>query len=174
MLTAGQRYDIIVEANATAGNYQMRASWQNTCATNYNWDSGLAIIWYDNYSTEGPISVSIGFTETCTNEDISNLTPYVPITVDAPSSFSEVSVNYSWPGLFYWTINDSSLYLNWSNPTTLMEYKNEDVFPTPYNVYPLTTVNEWVYWVIVDSTVSFVLLLSKLRLFTEVEANFET
>lgn len=152
MITVGQRYDIIVEANATAENYWMRAGWQNSCATNYAWDNGLGIIRYNNTSTEDPTSVRPGFEDSCADEDISNFTPYVPITVGAAAYQAEVDVNYAWPGLFFWTINSSSLYLNWSDPTTLKAYKNESIFPSDYNVYPLTVVNEWVYWVIEDAT----------------------
>lgn len=49
-----------------------------------------------------------------------------------------------------WTINNSSLYLNWSDSTNLRIANNQSVFPTDYNVYPLPTSNEWVYWVIND------------------------
>jgi hypothetical protein len=152
MITVGQRYDIIVEANATEGDYWMRAGWQNTCATNYAYDNGLGIIRYNNSSTAEPTSVSPGFADSCADADYSLFTPYVPITVGAASYQNEADVGYSYPGLFFWTINNSSLYLNWSDPTTLKAYKNESIFPTDYNVYPLTVVDEWVYWVIVDDT----------------------
>jgi len=38
---------------------------------------------------------------------------------------------------FTWTLNSSSLYLNWSDPTTLKVFKNETIFPTDYNVVPI-------------------------------------
>lgn len=155
-MTVGQRYDIIVEANATTGNFWMRANWQNYCATNYNWDNGMGIIRYDNSSTDDPTTsrTVYNYTESCIDEGISNLVPYVPIAVDSPIVVPELTIDYTWPNndMFYWNFNGTSLYLNWSDPTTLKEYKNESVFPTEYNVYPLTSVNKWVYWVIVDST----------------------
>jgi len=152
MISIGQRYDIIVEANATAGNYWMRAGWQNSCATNYAWDNGLGIIRYDSTSTSDPTSTGPDFPASCADEDISKFVPYVPITVGDATYEDIVNVGYQWPGLFLWTINSSSLYLNWSDPTTLKTYNNDSIFPTPYNIYPLTTVNEWVYWVIQDAT----------------------
>jgi hypothetical protein len=54
--------------------------------------------------------------------------------------------------LFTWTINSSSLFLNWSSPTNLKVYNNESIFPTDYNVISLPQVDEWVYIVIQDET----------------------
>lgn len=142
MITVGQRYDIIVEANATAGNYWMHAGWQNNCATNYAVGNDLAIIRYDSSSTEDSTSVGPVFASSCADEPLASFTPYVPITVGSAAYQNFSSVGYSYPGLFFWTMNGSSLYLNWSNPTTLRAYNNESIFPTALNVAPLTVVDE--------------------------------
>jgi hypothetical protein len=152
MITVGQRYDIIVEADAAVGDYWMRAGWQNTCAPNRAAGNDLGIIRYNSSSTDDPVSVSPIFTASCADEPIEKFTPYVPITVGAASYEQLVEAGYAYPGLFLWTMNGSSLYLNWSNPTTLKAYKNESIFPTQENVEPLTMIDEWVYWVIQDDT----------------------
>lgn len=154
-ISMGQRYDIIVTANATAGNYWMRAGWVNYCATNDMYANDFAIIRYDETSTALPTSVAQKeVAASCADEDFSNFVPWVPITV------GEASLGYSVVGLTYelfnntnrWYFNASTFWLDWSNPTTLMAYKGESVFPADINVYPLTQVDEWVYWVIIDDT----------------------
>lgn len=54
-------------------------------------------------------------------------------------SFSEAAVNTENLGfvlsenLFHWTINSTSLLIDWANPTTLRIFNNETIFPTEYN-----------------------------------------
>lgn len=153
-ISMGQRYDIIVTANATAGDYWMRAGWVNYCATNIMYADDFAIIRYDESSTALPTSVAQQeVAASCADEDVSHLVPWVAITVGEASLGSVIGVNYYLTDNFNrWYFNNSTFWLNWSNPTTQMAYKGEAVFPADINVYPITQVDEWVYWVITDDT----------------------
>jgi FtsP/CotA-like multicopper oxidase with cupredoxin domain len=56
---------------------------------------------------------------------------------------------------FTWTINSTSLVLDWEKPTTLRIFDDESIFPTEYNVEPveITTADPvWAVYVIQDLT----------------------
>jgi hypothetical protein len=44
------------------------------------------------------------------------------------------SLSFAFSNAFTWTINSSSLWLNWTNPTTLRIFNDESIWPTDYNV----------------------------------------
>jgi hypothetical protein len=54
---------------------------------------------------------------------------------DADVTQEDLSLAFS--DYFTWTINSSSLYLNWSDPTILRIFNDEAVFPTDYNIVAL-------------------------------------
>jgi FtsP/CotA-like multicopper oxidase with cupredoxin domain len=152
LISIGQRYDIIVEATAESGDFWLRAGWQSLCGTNLNAANAVGIVRYDASSTADPTTTYVALAESCQDEPLTNLVPYVPLTVGEAYSENILDLAFKFDNAFLWTINTSSLYLNWSDPTTLKIYNNESIFPTEYNVQPLTMVDEWVYWVIQDSS----------------------
>lgn len=152
LISIGQRYDIVVEATESSGDFWFRAGWQSLCAANNNPDNAVGIVRYDASSTADPTSTGTTYDDSCQDEPLANLVPYVPLTVGEAYSEEILSVAFKFENAFLWTINTSSLYLNWSDPTTLKIYNNESVFPTPYNVQALPMVDEWVYYIIQDSS----------------------
>ena len=58
VISMGQRYDIIVEANATTGDFWMRGGWISACQTNSDPDNITGIIRYDSSSTADPTTTS--------------------------------------------------------------------------------------------------------------------
>jgi hypothetical protein len=50
----GQRYDVIVTASESSGDYWMRAIPQESCSNNDNVDNILGIVRYDSSSTADP------------------------------------------------------------------------------------------------------------------------
>jgi FtsP/CotA-like multicopper oxidase with cupredoxin domain len=50
----GQRFDIVVEASESSGNYWMRAIPQTTCSDNDNFDNIKGIVMYDTTNTTEP------------------------------------------------------------------------------------------------------------------------
>jgi FtsP/CotA-like multicopper oxidase with cupredoxin domain len=131
----GQRYDIIVEANAEVGDYWLRAGWQPACSTVKNAENITGIIRYDANSTADPVTTSeVTINDNCADEPLENLVPYLAMNVGNFTEVTRETLSYVFESYFMWTINTSSLYMNWSDPTTLRVIHGLDVFPTEYNV----------------------------------------
>jgi len=137
LVSIGQRYDVIVEANATAGDYWLRAGWNDACAKNANTANITGIVRYNANSTADPTTTS-SFTasSSCADEPLESLVPHLALDVGTYKVEQE-DLSFSFGDYFKWTINGSSLLLDWSNPTTLRVFKNESIFPTAYNVIPI-------------------------------------
>lgn len=65
----GQRYDIIVNATASSGNYWIRAIPQVECSDNENADNILGIMMYDSSNTTEPSSTAYSYTDSCNDEE---------------------------------------------------------------------------------------------------------
>jgi FtsP/CotA-like multicopper oxidase with cupredoxin domain len=137
LVSIGQRYDVIVEANAVADNYWLRAGWVTACSANLNPDNITGIVRYDNTSTADPTTTGITVGSNCGDEPLESLIPYLAINVGNYTEVTEEALSFAFSSYFTWTINSSSLYLNWSNPTTLRIFNDELIWPTDYNVVPI-------------------------------------
>lgn len=159
LIAIGQRYDVIINATQASGDYWMRAIWQTSCSSN---DAGanddiLAIVRYDSSSTDDPTTTSdaILLDSQCADEPAASLIPHLSIDVDSNYTIEDdFQLSFVAGNVFTWTIDDSSLWLNWSNPTTLRVFNEESIWPTPYNVEAVTLVNDWVIYVIENSALS--------------------
>jgi hypothetical protein len=135
LVSIGQRYDVIVEANNTSGDYWLRAGWGTACAKNGNAANITGIVRYDSSSTADPTTESSFTASTsCADEPLTSLVPYLALDVGTYSEVEEESLSFAFDDYFTWTLNDSSLLLDWSDPTTLRIFNNESIFPTDYNV----------------------------------------
>ncbi|RDW71747.1 putative Laccase-2 [Coleophoma crateriformis] len=154
LISIGQRYDVIVEANATSGDYWLRAGWTAACSTNLNANDITAIIRYDASSTADPTTTStVTVSDSCSDEPVTNLVPYLAMDVSDITSTNEETLDFTFSDYFLWTINSSSLYLDWENPTTLRIYNSETIWPTDYNVLPVSgTDDDFTVYVIEDQT----------------------
>ena len=154
-IAIGQRYDIVITADQEIGNYWLRAVWQQTCARNTNLASDqLGVIRYVGATDGDPTTTKwSGLPDNCQDESPSNLKPHVPIDVGSLVSQNVLKLGTarSPEGFFQWTVNSSSLVLDWENPTALKLLNGDNVFPTPYNVYNVPQKNQWVYWAIQNS-----------------------
>nr|ACR16059.1 laccase 2 [Monilia sp. M5-3] len=82
LVSVGQRYDVIVEANAEPGDYWMRAVPQASCLTpNYQGFDIRGIIRYDPNSKEDPKTLPWDIRDACEDEPDSKLIPVVPKAV---------------------------------------------------------------------------------------------
>lgn len=139
VINAAQRYDIIVEANAPPGNYWLRAVWVNACAgvANDHPEASTGIVRYDAASVGEPTSASaVDPPTTCQDEPLESLVPHMSfdITSIAGTTVEELRVRFTHDALFTWTINSSSLKLDWSTPTLERVSNHDAVFPDAYNV----------------------------------------
>jgi FtsP/CotA-like multicopper oxidase with cupredoxin domain len=142
----GQRYDIIVDATAGSGDYWMRAIWQS-CSANLNGQKILGIVRYNESSTTVPTTTEGSFSTSCGDVPSSSLVPALPLNPRNLTLHDTLTVTLN-QSAGNWLIDDHSLFLNWSNPTTLRVYNNETIFPADYNVFPLAVADEWVYMII--------------------------
>jgi FtsP/CotA-like multicopper oxidase with cupredoxin domain len=146
LVAIGQRYEIIVNANSTdGGDFWMRAVWQTSCQKNTNSANSLGIIRYDATSTANPTTTpATTYASVCTDEPLANLVPYYSMDV-TPTSLTSLAISSVGGG---WEINGGTLNVNWSDPTILMDYQDESIFPTDYNVFALPDANVFVSFLI--------------------------
>ncbi|KAI1377064.1 multicopper oxidase [Hypoxylon crocopeplum] len=146
----GQRYDIIVTADqaSVADNFWMRAIPQSACSENENEDNIRGIVTYaDTAST--PETSAWDFTDSC-DDETDNIVPYHSKTVGTPpdSVTNEEAGVAIINGLFRWTLNSTSLLVDWANPTILQVVNEVTEFEADDSVIQLPNANEWVYIVI--------------------------
>ena len=149
-LSMGQRYDIIVTANATADNYWLRAIAQSSCSDNAYPDNIKGIVRYDSTSTDDPTSTNWANATTdatCEDEDASLLVPYLAIAAsDSPEVDDDFSVVIDTTG--HWKMGNNTFVNQWDYPTVLQAYEGNDTWTASQEVYELPDANVWVYWVI--------------------------
>ncbi|KAK2614675.1 hypothetical protein N8I77_001481 [Diaporthe amygdali] len=154
LLTMGQRYDVIVGANATPGDYWLRGKWVDACMTNGNSDGITGIVRYDNSSTASPTSNSTVTTaSSCEDEPYTSLVPHVAMDVGAVTQTATENLNFKFDTYFKWTLNDSTLLLDWASPTLPNVLAGNNTFPADYNVVSVNgTSSDWAMLVIQDKT----------------------
>jgi len=166
-IAIGQRYDILITANATKDDYWMHArDCQNGGAR-----SNLGIIRYDRNSNIIPYTPHISDKHLCygcLDELHTNLKPIVKMNVKPaanvqyekdslkvhlvgfPDEFDQSSV------LHKWVLKDSSFYLDWTQPTLSLlniaagQNWTDTPFPRGYEPIYLDRykTNDWVYFLI--------------------------
>lgn len=146
----GQRYDVIVTATETTGNFWLRAIPQESCSDNDNVDNILGIIRYDSTSTDDPTTSAYTYTDSCDDEAISTLVPY--LVNDVSSSYAlddNLAVTLGRANnLVLWEMVGISFVNEWDYPTVLQVAEGNDTWGTDQHVIQLPTANEWVYFVI--------------------------
>ncbi|KAI1487645.1 multicopper oxidase [Biscogniauxia mediterranea] len=145
----GQRYDIIVTADqaATADSFWMRAIPQAACSDNANTDDIKGIVYYGT-STTTPTTTGYDYTDSC-DDETANIVPYLSKTVgDAGYSTLEDATTTVVDGLFKWTLNSTSMLVDWEDPTLLQVVQNVTTFETDDAVIEIATADQWVYMVI--------------------------
>lgn len=158
-IAIGQRYDVIVTANAAADNYWMRAIAQTACSDNANPDNIKGIIRYANAgnSTADPTTTAAtaASVDECVDEPVASLVPYLQIDAadlaDVSDDFSVAIASEA--GRFYWYMANSTFVSQWDEPTIEQVYERATTdrslaFATAQHVYELPDANQWVYWIV--------------------------
>ncbi|KAH8671702.1 laccase-1 [Xylariales sp. PMI_506] len=154
----GQRYDIIIQANAAPGDYWIRGGWNVNCnKIGNNGDvsgQSTGIIRYDASSTADPTSVdTIGVITTCFDQDRTTLNPIVNIDVTdlAEVVYEALSTSATLEKYVAWTLNASTLYLNWAEPTLQQVNTGISAYTADENVVTVgdgVSESDWVVLVI--------------------------
>lgn len=140
-LTVGQRYDVIFEAKEDGGNYWMRAVPASGCSAQLNPNGIRAIV---RYQESEPTSTPWPITSTeCVDE--AGLVPIVPRNVGNLQYGNEEDIGIVVDKYVKFTINNSSLLVDWEEPTLLMVEKGDERYPRDYNVVQLNGTAETVF-----------------------------
>lgn len=150
----GQRYDVTIDASQATDNYWMNITFGalSACGTSNN-PYPAAIIHYDGATTGNPTQPG----PTPVNHqcmDLLSLTPVVTRTVPTsgftPSTENTLNVDFPFLGAnaFKWTINSSSLFVDWAVPVAQVVIDDRtDWLPTD-NVWQVDEADTWAYWLV--------------------------
>ncbi|OOQ84990.1 hypothetical protein PEBR_30893 [Penicillium brasilianum] len=126
-IMTGQRYDVIVHANhSDLGNaFWLRATPQLSCSKSINADKVRGIIYYDDENTHPaniPNSTAHNFTDSCRDEDPSNLIPIIsqPFDLTPLDHFYNETLPATLlkTNSFYrWQLNGTFFSQNWTRPS---------------------------------------------------------
>lgn len=144
----GQRYDVVVDASESSGNYWMRAIPQTTCSDNENADNIKGIVMYSSTNTTEPDSTAYTYTDSCDDESLTDLVPYLSLDASTEGVEDDFSVTVGRSNnVFKWFMAGTTFVANWETPTLLQIY-NSATFNTSNHVIELDTADEWVYFII--------------------------
>ncbi|GKT45069.1 laccase-1 [Colletotrichum spaethianum] len=163
----GQRYDIIVRANQAVSDYWLRAIPQITCSTNENTLDIKGIVRYDASSTADPTGEVPAYDDSCTDELMSNLVPFVAIEAGQQSFDDTLTVGLQVvSSQFKWTLNNNTFLSDWGYPSKCLEAQgvatqantettaieqvldSNDNYSVQQNIVHLDEANVWVHFII--------------------------
>lgn len=160
ILTSGQRYDVIVEADQPSGqSYWLRAPYQTACNNNGNdnADNILGIVRYTDADTtlEPTTTISRNVDNSCGDEPYASLTPWV--SRDVGDSTDEEWLRMGWyyqlDAVFKWTLHGDTLVIDFDNPSMLALADGQTDFSDVENVYVSTAPSgTWLYLIVQDLT----------------------
>lgn len=147
ILSSGQRYDVIVEADQDVDTYWMRATYQTACnALTIDRNDIRGIVRYAGTIANGDPTTQQqpSITNSCGDEPYASLVPYVAKDVGIASEQENMNIGWFYESdlVFHWSINTKAFEVDWQQPTNLMIYQNRSVFPTEYNVYEIPADNK--------------------------------
>ncbi|KXT11901.1 hypothetical protein AC579_10501 [Pseudocercospora musae] len=110
-INIGQRYDLIMTADQTPGNYWMRADNQDACAKITHGTNIKGIVSYLGAAADGtlaiPTSTGYNYTGECVDEPYASLVPIVPLNAGQNTKEIDETVaiggNGATPNLYQWT-----------------------------------------------------------------------
>ncbi|KAH8598218.1 Cupredoxin [Bisporella sp. PMI_857] len=158
----GQRYDVIVKANADVNNYWFRAVNSQQCGVNDNtgFKNANGIISYEGAPAGLPVSSPRTYAAECHDIPATDLVPIVSYPVDQPG-FSVAAENtlavgrpskaiasYNAEPVFVWSLDGVAIDISWEDPTLLKLQNGISDFTPAENVIKLNSVNAWTYWIV--------------------------
>lgn len=153
ILNSGQRSDVIVEAKSEPKDYWIRGGWvpATSCQGVANDRPGdkTGILRYDPRSMASPTTIStVQALDSCLDEPPKALVPYLQIDVGnvTDTTVEGVNARLTRSGMFKWTINSTSLEIDWGNPTLGNVIHNVSIFPTEYNVVAVDVSASFAPW----------------------------
>jgi FtsP/CotA-like multicopper oxidase with cupredoxin domain len=159
LLGIGQRYDVVIDANSTSGNYWFRAEVANDCASINNW-YGRSIFTYTGATVVDPTSQPISAAPAVCKDE-SPLVPWWNSTVpstDFDNQVRDLEVDISveqvagnGQNIVVWGINLTAIDIDWEKPTLQYVIDKNTTYPAVYNLIELPTSDIWTYWIIQET-----------------------
>jgi hypothetical protein len=135
-----------------ADDFWMRAIPQAACSDNDNSDDIKGIVSYTSTVTT-PTTTGYDYTDGC-DDETDNIVPYISKTVGGADLSTSEAVSISIvDSLFKWTMNSTSLLLDWADPTISQVLAGTTTFDTDQSVIALDDADVWFYLVI-DTTLA--------------------
>ncbi|KAJ4390165.1 laccase, multicopper oxidase, benzenediol:oxygen oxidorectuctase [Gnomoniopsis smithogilvyi] len=152
----GQRYDVTVDASQAIDNYWLNITFggSNLCGRSNNLNPA-AIIRYENASNSNPTYSGVTpIDHQCL--DLLDLTPVVtrtvPTTGFTPSANNSLDVGFSLT-TGKWTINSSSLVVDWEIPLSEIIIDDKTDWLPSNNVWQIEQANTWAFYLIQNDPV---------------------
>ena len=122
----------------------MRAVTASGCSINLNPNGIVAVVRYEGASNETlPTSQPFNITDMTCKDEVS-LVPIVPVNLTTLSYGEEFDLELVNQPFVKFTLNGSSLQIDWSNPTLLLVENLDPSFPNNYNVVSLNGTSDTV------------------------------
>jgi len=159
LIAIGQRYDVVINANQTAGNYWFRADITTDCFSANTGLGGRAIWTYSSVTAAEPTTSSTS-TGSTTCVEPTTISPYWKQAVPSGSFTNKLDTNLTTqntpagPNTVVWALN-SSIWVDYSNPTMSYLRSGNTSYPELYNVVPTSSEGSWNYWLIYSDPTVF-------------------
>jgi len=151
----GQRYDVVINANQTAGNYWFRANVATDCLSANNF-YGQAIWSYSSVTAGTPTSSQYSTPSDCSEP--SGIAPYwvqpVPSGTfeTAKGTFNvgltEATTVPNGDAVVVWALGNQSMNADWEQPTLQYLMNGNTNYTARMNVYDAASEGNWNYWVV--------------------------
>lgn len=154
LLGVGQRYDVVINANMTSGNFWFRADVAGDCLSG-NDGSGLAVWTYSGTNAATPSSTAFAPPAGQCAEP-SPVVPYWHQPVPSGSfvgqeldlTITKAVVQPNGDAIFVWALNTTSIDIAWENPTLSYIMNGNSSYPAALEVIPTTSSGSWNYFLI--------------------------
>ncbi|KAJ2988534.1 hypothetical protein NUW58_g3927 [Xylaria curta] len=144
-----QRYDVIVTANQTPGNYWMRSIPQITCSANEMTLNIKGIVTYDDLAVADPTTEAFEYVDDCSDMPIESLVPALSLDAGDATTEQVMDVGLSIVNSFFkWTLNSNTFLSDWGEPTLEKVMTPGSVFTDGENIITLNETNTWTYLII--------------------------
>ncbi|KAI4595483.1 Laccase-1 [Pestalotiopsis sp. 9143b] len=154
-LGTGQRYDVLIDASKTVGNYWFNVTLSPTglCGTSIN-PRPAAIFRYAGAPSTNPTDPgTVPADAAC--QDRTDFTPVVTRTADSttlvpqandPAHNLDISLNFTTP--VSWFVNGSAIDVQWDKPVLDYVLTGNTSYPRRENLVFVDDKNVWTYWVV--------------------------
>jgi FtsP/CotA-like multicopper oxidase with cupredoxin domain len=158
LLGIGQRYDVIINATETAGNYWFRATPAADCAS-ANKFYAQSIFTYEGTTVADPTTSAATAPSVC--QDESPIVPWWNSSVPSTDFASQIGdlefsidveqVSTNGQNIVVWGVNLTAIDIDWEDPTLEYVVTGNTSYPSVYNLIELPTANIWTYWIIQET-----------------------